>query len=85
MESPKEINQRWWHRRTMAWLCIAYLVLLVPMLAFFQKYGLGDKWLAALQPVLIAIIGANVAVLGAYIGFSTHDDVKTRNNGESDV
>ena len=77
METPEQISSRWYHRKRMAWLSFAYLILIIPLLAVLSKMGfIDDKWMSAMQPVIIAVVGGVLGIIGAYIGFSTLHDIK---------
>ena len=65
----------------MAWIALGNLVLYIPMLAVFYKYGfIDDKWLSSLSGLLVVVITALTGILGAYVGFATLDDIKRGND-----
>jgi len=81
METPEQVGLRWWHRKRMAWLAFAQVSLMIPELALFSKMGfIDDKWMSAMQPVLIVVVGGMLTIIGAYIGFSTLHDIKNGSN-----
>ena len=74
-ETPYEIRARWKTRRRMAKVSFAYLLLVVPVMAFFvdsEKIGL-------LAGVTIAVIGALATLISVYIGSAAYED--TNRNG----
>ena len=65
-------NRRWKNRRRMAWLCLIAIFIVMAVAMF--------KIPADRLPLLTELIGwfftVMASIIGAYVGFSTLDDIK---------
>lgn len=72
MENQTITNRRWKNRRRMAWLCLV-AIFVVMALALFK---IPEDRLAVLSELIGWFFTVMASIIGAYVGFSTLDDIK---------
>lgn len=79
-EPLERTNDRWRNRRAMAWrswwAAVVETAFLVGVLAWGRAEALGEA-----SALIYASYGVWAAVIGAYVGFSTWDDVRRMTGG----
>ena len=71
-ESLEAVSKRWQHRRWMAWTTFIFDHLIILYIIFYTPA------IAAYESIINTFFMLSGAVLGAYIGFSTWDDVEDK-------
>lgn len=72
-ETVRQINDRWKNRRSMAWATFLFdHAMILYMLVFSPDVG-------GYESLINTFLIMSGSIIGAYIGFSTYDDVKNKN------
>lgn len=72
VEDVKQINDRWKNRRQMAWITFLFDHTIILYMLVFQPS------LGGFESIINTFLIMSGSIIGAYIGFATYDDVKSK-------